>query len=374
MCDNEETVLAGPEITEQKFEDVLSNWVTEINGIQKHSGQAPLFTENMLSPIKDEQLSGQPLPKSLKPLKARTTSPEGQLFYRPERSHRYLQATVFESDAHGRTERPQSALPALHLGRPTRSSLLRTRYLSPSVSKDFHQKDKTTPSPKKCSSSRLPLNLKELQRACTSVGEDVHSFLIGARYNRERYMDSVAVEKYGVYLSRSYPNCAFLTQSETPKKHDKAHALRSHRAKMCQGNREEGRGITAEHTNSHQGAVKSAWGTVPAKAIKHTKRKEQQNDTMRTAKEQHNTGQVKGRSDDLKGHCRDGITPLSAQKWKDTMFSHKAADRSDGEIKSTSPPQSQNSNSSGLLVKAIKPSKSHLRSSVAESQGAVCKI
>ncbi|XP_066566341.1 uncharacterized protein LOC136753860 [Amia ocellicauda] len=213
ICESEETLQANQEITEQKTEDVMPNWVTEINRIQKHNGQAPLFTEHMLSPIKDEQLSGQPSTKSLKPLRARTTSPEGQLFYRPERSHRYLQASVFESAAEEWAERPQSTFPVTHLGRPTRSSILRTRHLALSVASDPHHKERATLTPKKCSSSRPPLNPRELQPVCTSVGENVHSFLIGARYNRERYMDFVAVDKYGLYLSRSNPRCPFLTHS-----------------------------------------------------------------------------------------------------------------------------------------------------------------
>ncbi|XP_043926857.1 uncharacterized protein LOC122801405 [Protopterus annectens] len=48
----------------------------------------------------------------------------------------------------------------------------------------------------------------------TPDGESVHSFLIGARYNRSNCIDSKALTKYGVFLSRSYP-LSFLTQNSS---------------------------------------------------------------------------------------------------------------------------------------------------------------
>ncbi|XP_041120477.1 uncharacterized protein LOC121323452 [Polyodon spathula] len=158
----DDTIPTELETITPKFEDIMTHWVTELNKMQKHSGEAPLFTENLLSAGKDEQLSGQPLLRSPKPLKARTTSPEGQLFYRPERSHRYLQASVLESTAYELTEgaRPRNATLEPQLGRPTRSSLVRARQLALSAPSHRHLKEKLK-SPKEYSSYRSPLNRKE---------------------------------------------------------------------------------------------------------------------------------------------------------------------------------------------------------------------
>ncbi|XP_058846482.1 uncharacterized protein LOC131698003 [Acipenser ruthenus] len=68
--------------------------------------------------------------------------------------------------------------------------------------------------PKEYSSYRSPLNRKELHPVCTFAGENVHSFLSGARYNRDRIMDFAAVDKYGLYLTRNKPNESFLTHSD----------------------------------------------------------------------------------------------------------------------------------------------------------------
>ncbi|XP_058846338.1 uncharacterized protein LOC131697986 [Acipenser ruthenus] len=140
----DDTIPTELETVTPKFENIMTHWVTELNKIQKHSGEAPLFTENLLSAGKDEQLSGQPLLRSPKPLKARTTSPEGQLFYRPERSHRYLQASMLESTAYELTEiaRPRSVTLEPQLGRPTRSSLIRARQLALSAPGHRHLREK----------------------------------------------------------------------------------------------------------------------------------------------------------------------------------------------------------------------------------------
>ncbi|GCC28790.1 hypothetical protein chiPu_0007224 [Chiloscyllium punctatum] len=41
-------------------------------------------------------------------------------------------------------------------------------------------------------------------------GENIHSFLIGARYNRTNYLDSKAVERHGLFICRNKPYIHFI--------------------------------------------------------------------------------------------------------------------------------------------------------------------
>ncbi|MEE6501130.1 hypothetical protein FKM82_004075 [Ascaphus truei] len=62
-----------------------------------------------------------------------------------------------------------------------------------------------------------------LQMVSTSLGETVHSFLVGARYNRH-CLDSQAFQKYGLFISRNHPRISFLTPCKTD--HQKKHYQR----------------------------------------------------------------------------------------------------------------------------------------------------
>ncbi|XP_078058643.1 uncharacterized protein LOC144483952 [Mustelus asterias] len=52
--------------------------------------------------------------------------------------------------------------------------------------------------------------MEALKRVPHSSGENVHSFLIGARYNRTNYLDSKAVEKHGLFICRNKPHIHFM--------------------------------------------------------------------------------------------------------------------------------------------------------------------
>nr|XP_014347572.1 PREDICTED: uncharacterized protein LOC106704634 isoform X2 [Latimeria chalumnae] len=207
----------SPEAAMPKFDEVMAKWAVDVNNVQKHNGEAPLFTERLLSPIKKEQLSGQSSYQSLKPSQIEEAMPcsEVQLFYRPERSYKYLQASIPESSAYDLSEtiRPTKETFEAELGRPTKTSLLRARYsaLSYSNRKAKMETCKRLHDFILISSYK---NIKQLQAVSSAVGESVHSFLIGARYNRLNSRDFKAVKDYGLIVSRSQPNFSFLNHSD----------------------------------------------------------------------------------------------------------------------------------------------------------------
>ncbi|XP_069830325.1 uncharacterized protein [Dendropsophus ebraccatus] len=202
----------------------LADWMIEKSKIQNHNGEYCLFTLGMLSTRKDEQLSGQPSLQSLKPSRA---GREGQLYCRRAQSHRYLMASVSESAVNDLTIdlKPQITTYSVLFGRPTRSSLLRSAHQSACVSSSIPvERGLKKISSEACSgrasrqkgtmiqTSRVPnLNATKSGLQMMFLEETVHSFLIGARYNRN-YLDSQAFQKYGLFVSRNEPKVSFLTQ------------------------------------------------------------------------------------------------------------------------------------------------------------------
>ncbi|XP_066445937.1 uncharacterized protein [Eleutherodactylus coqui] len=190
-----------------KSGNVLADWMIEKSKIQNHNGEFSLFTLGMLSTRKDEQLSGQPSLQSLKPSRAER---EGQLYCRRVQSHGYLMASASESAINDLAidSKPQIITYSGLFGRPTRSSLLRSAQQSACISRGIPMAHR----PKKISSeacSGRASRQKGLQMMF--LEETVHSFLIGARYNRN-CLDSQAFQKYGLFVSRSQPRVSFLTQ------------------------------------------------------------------------------------------------------------------------------------------------------------------
>ncbi|KAE8604107.1 hypothetical protein XENTR_v10014575 [Xenopus tropicalis] len=197
-------------MNELQSNNVLASWIIEKSKFQNHNGEFPLFTKGLLPVRKDEQLSGQASLQSLKPSKA---GRKGQLFCRREQSHKYLRASASNSCVNDLCIdlKPQITTYTVQSGRPTRSSLLRSAHQSASLSRNIpiqHERLSAESSPGRASRER-----RGLQVMSTSLGETVHSFLVGARYNRN-CIDSQAFQKYGLFVSRRQPGVSFLTNSK----------------------------------------------------------------------------------------------------------------------------------------------------------------
>ncbi|KAM4040913.1 uncharacterized protein ACNLHF_012159 [Anomaloglossus baeobatrachus] len=207
-----------------KSGSALADWMIEKGKIQNHNGEFSLFTLGMLSTRKDEQLSGQP---SLQSPKSSRSGREGQLYCRRIQSHKYLMASVSESAANDLTidPKPQITTYSVQFGRPTRSSLLRSAHQSACASSSIPmERGRKKISSEACSgrASRQKGTMMPITKMPNSdifkpglqmmfLEETVHSFLIGARYNRN-CLDSQAFQKYGLFVSRSQPQVSFLTQ------------------------------------------------------------------------------------------------------------------------------------------------------------------
>ncbi|XP_069071529.1 uncharacterized protein [Pleurodeles waltl] len=233
----------------------MMKWVLVKNKIQTHNGESTLFNERLLSSRKDEQLSGQHALQSPKTTKAGMHLPcsNGQHFCRPEGSHKYLQASVSETSVMDLTEctRPQNSTYGDRLGRPTRSSLLRTKHQLLSMSRSFHTMPTETQGSSEPSARRSCEQSEELQQLSASLGETVHSFLVGARYNRSS-LDSQALQKYGLYISRTQPPVSFLIQCQRDhlKKQEEKHDLHVSNINECaQKSRFEDNGSSRKETS-----------------------------------------------------------------------------------------------------------------------------
>ncbi|KAM8953136.1 uncharacterized protein RCH25_043925 [Pelodytes ibericus] len=196
-------------ITELKSDEGLPDWTIKKSKVQNHTGELPLFKQRMLSTRKDEQLSGQPSLQSPKPSRAE----RGQLFNRLEQSHKYLMASMLGSSVNDPAidQKSRIATYTVQFGRPTRSSLLRSAHQSASLNRNIpaeHELHKLSLGSCTGRASRQSTGLQVM-----SLGETVHSFLVGARYNRN-YLDSQAFQKYGLFISRSQPRVTFLTECE----------------------------------------------------------------------------------------------------------------------------------------------------------------
>ncbi|XP_078522046.1 uncharacterized protein LOC144791266 isoform X2 [Lissotriton helveticus] len=204
-------------ILESEPHTEMMKWVLVKNKIQTHNGESTLFNERLLSSRKDEQLSGQCSLWCPKPSRAGMNLPcsNGEYFCTPERSHKYLQASVSETSVMDLTEStwPQNSTYGDRLGRPTRSSLLRTKHQLLSMSRSFHTIPNEAHGSAEPSARRSCEQSEELQQLSASLGETVHSFLVGARYNRST-LDSQALQKYGLFISRTQPPVSFLVQCQ----------------------------------------------------------------------------------------------------------------------------------------------------------------
>ncbi|XP_072264123.1 uncharacterized protein [Pyxicephalus adspersus] len=190
-----------------KSDEVLADWIIKKSKIENHNGELPLFRQGLLSTRKDEQLSGQSSfysPKASKPWRVE------QLFCRQAQSHRYLMATMSESSLSDPSIdlKPQVTTYTILLGRPTKSSLLRSAHQSACISRSIpveHRLRKT--SSEACSGKAS----KQKGLQAMSLEETAHSFLTGARYNRS-CLDSQAFQKYGLFISKNQPGVSFLAQ------------------------------------------------------------------------------------------------------------------------------------------------------------------
>ncbi|XP_063297097.1 uncharacterized protein LOC134585589 [Pelobates fuscus] len=218
-------------ITELKADEVLPDWIIEKSKVHNHTGEFPLFKQKMLSTRKDEQLSGRPSLQSPKLSKAE----RGQLFNRLEQSHKYLMATMSESSINDLAidQKPQITTYTIQFGRPTRSSLLRSAHQSASLSRTIPGELELHKRSLGQGTGRASSHSSGLQ--AMSLGETVHSFLVGARYNRN-CLDSQAFKKYGLFISRCQPRVTFLT-----------HCSAEHQRKPYESQGDDMKGIKIGH-------------------------------------------------------------------------------------------------------------------------------
>lgn len=108
-----------------------------------------------------------------------------------------------------------------HLGRHTKSSLLRCKSASTAslCSASSTSTLKSTSSHSSSTSNKRLCEIRDDYRFFKSGpvpkqipphGETLHGFLTGARYNRARYLDSRALSKLGVYISKPDLNSFFI--------------------------------------------------------------------------------------------------------------------------------------------------------------------
>jgi len=182
-------------------------WFDQANDkIRNHDGEALVFTENFLPSNKHDQ--GRPTftpKKKQRPVsgistKSAPTVVNGDTYYRPNKTHSYLQAS----------KRPQTA----KVDRETRASKLRNRHrqtsmsATPSCDTKLQLKRMKEQKPK-------PIHMnKDLIPIPSSLDETPHSFIIGARYNCSNFMDSRSFSRLGLYVPRQNPLKSFLKNSK----------------------------------------------------------------------------------------------------------------------------------------------------------------
>ncbi|XP_072035278.1 uncharacterized protein [Amphiura filiformis] len=178
-------------------------WVPRYNSDINHTGEQPLIVQQFLSGNKQEQRNGVlpshvDVPPRLKSASHRHRE-ERQDYHHGNSTHQYLTATEMPGQSH--------QLFDMRLGRPTRTSLLRTRYRSRSapgvrallevnhLHKQQHMAAKTED---RFKSVDIPKDLQPL----TESGETIHQFIIGARYNRNVFRDANYLAATGVNVSK----------------------------------------------------------------------------------------------------------------------------------------------------------------------------
>ncbi|XP_076807537.1 uncharacterized protein LOC143450755 isoform X1 [Clavelina lepadiformis] len=184
----------------QKNTTKTPDWVHEINEkICNHNGEAPVFTENFLPSHKSEQSKIAPSrPLSGISTKSAPVVINGEMYYRPNKKHIYLQAC----------NRPASAKEE----RLTRASKLRNKHRTQSMSAIPSTDANTKLQLKRMKEAKpRPLHLnKDLLPIPCHMGETPHSFIIGARYNCTHFMDSRSFARLGLYVPRKDPIRTFL--------------------------------------------------------------------------------------------------------------------------------------------------------------------
>nr|XP_039251319.1 uncharacterized protein LOC120328841 [Styela clava] len=199
--------------TEESVQKILQNpesveniarppgWVNHINSSTvKHSGEAPLFTENFLPPSKEKQIKDSQITYA-RPLSGISTKSapviiNGAMYYRQTKKHTFLQAS----------RRPASAME----DRMTRTAKLRNKHRSQvmsgipsdSTKDEFKRMKEMKP-------TRQNLNKDLLPIPCHG-NESPHAFIIGARYNCSHFMDSRSFSRLGLYVPRKNPLGTFL--------------------------------------------------------------------------------------------------------------------------------------------------------------------
>ena len=181
------------------------SWAGEVSQQSNHSGESPLFVHNYLASSKIEQQYGsQKYPKN--PLHtSKFKSPpsrSGVQYYRPNSTHQYLTATELKNSSKSHVN--------MKLGRPTRTTLLRARQRCNSAPSCESRREQLKRAEEKATDIKKILNSRELFSINVPDGETLHSFLIGARYNRAHCLDAKSLLEQGVYMPRNNPLGCFV--------------------------------------------------------------------------------------------------------------------------------------------------------------------
>ncbi|ESO86430.1 hypothetical protein LOTGIDRAFT_235459 [Lottia gigantea] len=178
-------------------------WVAEISKQMTHSGESPLFLQNLLSPHKPDH-------KSKRPSSARSVV-EGK-YYRPNRMHQYLSPTELRDHWQGEID--------VKYGKPTRTTLLRAQQRAGSVPVNaYDERRKQIENEKKLQASCQSLFTPKESYDVDTDGESQHSFLTGARYNSAHILDSRSLCLYGIYMPRENPERYFVNRKKQDRKY-----------------------------------------------------------------------------------------------------------------------------------------------------------
>jgi len=202
-------------------------WVNDVTEEPSHSGESPLFTQKLLAASRVEQKFEQqfPLQFNKKPIHSKTPRAASASYYRPNSAHRYLSATSQEV-VDGLSEADSET----HLGRPTRTTLLRARQRCNSAPvnayqarRELQKKNEEKLELKRNLYNNVGNNMRDMMSTPSNDGESMHSFLVGARYNRANCVDAKGLSDFGVYMARNNPLNCFLADSRKPPSQDITH-------------------------------------------------------------------------------------------------------------------------------------------------------
>ncbi|KAL4220602.1 hypothetical protein ACF0H5_020999 [Mactra antiquata] len=200
-------------------------WLNDVQREITHSGESPLFTNNLLPSGKYEpdpsvaSFDRSQRANKRRPLVPRRRHLNGRReYYRPNSTHHYLSATDLRN-LHENEENMAK------YGRPTRTTLLRARQRTNSApvnAYDIRRENNRRGEDLKSSAAYSTSKDMYIERDYVQVsyryvnlysgeGESMHSFLTGARYNRAHLLDSKGLTVYGVYMPRGHPGDCFIT-------------------------------------------------------------------------------------------------------------------------------------------------------------------